>query len=194
LQRIVAAGGLPDNEGKIHRLSDCRGRKVVLYFCPKDNTPGCTKETRSFRDYHGDYQKYGIVVLGVSPDSVSSHEKFAEKYSLQFPLLADPEHKVLETYGIWQLKTTGGKKRWGVKRTTYIIEEQGKIFHVLKKVNTAIHAQEVSEALGLAGGSQQGDCVELSDELRALAAPGLSVHRPGRSLRSAERWQPVVPE
>ncbi len=136
MQRIVAAGGLPDSEGKIHRLSDCRAHKVVLYFCPKDNTPGCTKEACSYRDYH--------------------------------------------------VKTTVGKRRWGVKRTTYIIDEQGRISHVFKKVNTATHAQEVSDALGLAGGSQQGDCVELSDELRALAAPGLSVLRPGRSPRSAE--------
>ena len=140
---------LPDAEGKMHKLSDYRGKKVVLYFYPRDNTSGCTKEAVSFRDHIEAFQKHGVVVLGVSPDTPESHQKFAAKYGLNFTLLADPEHKVLEAYGVWQEKNMYGKKKWGVKRTTYIIDENGVIQHVFKKVNTAIHAEEVLQALGL---------------------------------------------
>ena len=140
---------LPDAEGKMHKLSDYRGKKVVLYFYPRDNTSGCTKEAVSFRDHIEAFQKHGVVVLGVSPDTPESHQKFAAKYGLNFTLLADPEHKVLEAYGVWQEKNMYGKKKWGVKRTTYIIDENGVIQHVFKKVNTAIHAEEVLKALGL---------------------------------------------
>ena len=140
---------LPDAEGKMHKLSDYRGKKVVLYFYPRDNTSGCTKEAVSFRDHIEAFQKHGVVVLGVSPDTPESHQKFAGKYGLNFTLLADPEHKVLEAYGVWQEKNMYGKKKWGVKRTTYIIDENGVIQHVFKKVNTAIHAEEVLQALGL---------------------------------------------
>ena len=142
---------LPDADGKIHKLSDYRGQKIVLYFYPRDNTAGCTKEAVSFRDHIDAFKRHGVVVLGVSPDTPESHRKFAEKYGLNFTLLSDPEHKVLEAYGVWQEKNMYGKKKWGVKRTTYIIDENGVIQHVFKKVNTAIHAEEVLQALGLSG-------------------------------------------
>ncbi len=143
---------LPDANGRTHRLSDYRGKKVVLYFYPRDNTTGCTKEAVSFREHMQTFREHGVIVIGVSPDTPESHRKFAEKHGLNFTLLSDPEHRVLEAYGVWQEKNMYGKKRWGVKRTTYVIDENGVIQHVFKKVNTAIHAEEVLAILGLAKG------------------------------------------
>ncbi|MDZ7372742.1 MAG: thioredoxin-dependent thiol peroxidase [candidate division KSB1 bacterium] len=140
---------LPDSDGRLHRLADYRGRKVVLYFYPKDGTPGCTTEACSFRDAYSILQEHGIVVLGVSPDSVSSHRKFAEKHGLPFPLLSDPEHKVIEAYGAWQEKTLYGKRRFGVARTTYLIDEEGRVLRVFTNVKPEGHAEEVLLELGI---------------------------------------------
>lgn len=138
---------LPDQEGRIHRLSDYRGRWVVLYFYPKDDTPGCTKEACGFRDRMGDLQELGAVVLGVSADDVESHKRFAEKYGLNFPLLADPERQAILVYGAWGKKNLYGKEYEGVLRQTFLIDPEGRIAKVWKKVSPEGHAEEVAEAL-----------------------------------------------
>ncbi len=138
---------LPDQHGKPVRLSDFRGRWVVLYFYPKDMTPGCTQEACAFRDNFAEFEREGIVVLGVSADSVRSHQKFAEKYGLPFPLLADESHQVSEAYGAWQQKSMYGKTYWGVARITFIIDPSGVVRHVFPKVSPAGHAQEVLAVL-----------------------------------------------
>ena len=138
---------LKADDGSTVRLSALRGQTVVLYFYPKDDTPGCTKEACEFRDRSKDLNKSDAVVLGVSPDSVESHRKFREKYGLDFRLLADPDHKVAEAYGVWQLKSMYGRKYWGIVRTTFIINEKGRIARVFEKVKPAGHAAEVLAAL-----------------------------------------------
>jgi len=138
---------LQDSEGNTVRLADYRGRKVVLYFYPKDDTPGCTTEACSFRDNLGRVQALGAVVLGVSPDSVESHKKFAEAQALSFPLLADPEKTVIEKYGAWGEKTMYGREHMGIERATFIIDEQGIIRRVFPKVKVEGHTDEVIEAL-----------------------------------------------
>jgi len=143
---------LPDQEGKFHRLSDYRGRWVVLYFYPKDDTPGCTKEACGFRDRMGDLQALGAVVLGVSADDVESHKRFAEKYGLNFPLLADPERQAILAYGAWGKKNLYGKVYEGVLRQTFLIDPEGKIVKVWRKVSPEGHAEEVAEALRRARG------------------------------------------
>jgi peroxiredoxin Q/BCP len=134
---------LPDHNGKKHRLSGYRGKPVVLYFYPKDDTPGCTKEACSFRDNFATFAKKGIVVLGVSVDDQKSHSKFRDKYSLPFTLLADIEKKAVEKYGVWVEKNMYGKKKWGTARKTFLIDKDGKISHIFNKVKTDIHADEV---------------------------------------------------
>ncbi len=136
---------LPTAEGKKIRLSDFRGKRVVLYFYPKDNTPGCTKEACSFRDNLSLLKRKGVVVLGVSPDSVQSHATFAKKYNLPFPLLSDPSKKVLQAYGVWKKKQMFGVKYMGVERTTFLIDEEGKIAHIFPNVRVDGHTQEVLE-------------------------------------------------
>ena len=145
---------LPDAEGKVHRLSDYRGKVVVLYFYPKDNTPGCTREAVGFRDDYEAYQQAGVVILGVSPDSPERHARFKAKYDLPFTLLADTEHKVCELYDVWKKKKSFGKEYFGVVRTTYIIAPDGTIAKVYKRVKTAEHSKQVLadlKALGLLG-------------------------------------------
>lgn len=134
---------LSDQDGNPVSLSALKGRKVVLYFYPKDNTPGCTKEACSFRDQFSALSDQGVVVLGVSPDSVASHRKFADKHTLPFTLLADPEHQVAEAFGAWGEKTLYGRKFLGLIRSTFLIDEAGVIRHVWKKPKTDIHADEV---------------------------------------------------
>ncbi|HSJ58432.1 MAG TPA: thioredoxin-dependent thiol peroxidase [Anaerolineae bacterium] len=134
-------------DGKVS-LSDYRGKKVVLYFYPKDDTPGCTTEACSLRDVYDDILDAGAVVLGVSPDPVASHVKFRRKYGLPFALLSDPDHKVAEMYGAWGEKKMYGKTYDGILRSTYIIDEAGRIARVFPKVTPAKHSQEVLEALG----------------------------------------------
>jgi thioredoxin-dependent peroxiredoxin len=134
---------LPSDTGDEITLSSFRGRRVVLYFYPRDNTPGCTTEACRFRDDHAQFVMKGAVVIGVSPDSTTAHEKFKAKFGLPFYLLSDPEHKVLETYGVWGEKTLYGKKSLGVIRSTFIIDEHGLIVKAFPKVKPEGHAQQV---------------------------------------------------
>ena len=135
-----------DAEGDIVRLKDFRGQKVVLYFYPKDDTPGCTKEACSFRDAFSKFRKRGIQVLGVSPDGEASHKKFAAKYKLPFTLLADTDNAISDTYGVYGQKKFMGRTYMGVNRTTFLIDEKGKIKKVFEKVKPEEHASEVLEA------------------------------------------------
>ncbi len=132
-----------DQQGNNHTLSDYRGTKVVLYFYPKDDTSGCTAEACSFRDDYSAYKKAGVEIIGVSPDSQKSHEKFVNKYELPFTLLADTEHKVCEAYGVWGKKKMYGKEYFGVLRTTFVIDEDGKIKKIFEKVKPNEHSAEV---------------------------------------------------
>ena len=134
---------LPDQNGDLHKLSDYRGKKVVLYFYPKDDTPGCTKEACSFRDSFGDFRKHGIVVLDVSKDSEKSHALFQEKYSLPFSLLSDTDTKVSQAYEAWGEKKFMGKEMVGMNRITYVIDEDGRILKAYEKVKPQDHAQEI---------------------------------------------------
>lgn len=138
---------LPDQDGKKVSLKDFKGKKVVLYFYPKDNTSGCTREACNFRDEFPKFKKSSAVIIGVSPDSVSSHKKFAEKYELPFTLLSDEDKKVLQMYDVWKEKSMYGKKYMGVERTTYIIDENGKIKKIFNKVKVDGHNEEVMKAL-----------------------------------------------
>jgi peroxiredoxin Q/BCP len=138
---------LKDKDGADVSLSDFAGKKVVLYFYPKDNTSGCTKQACAFAGLYGQFKKKGAVVIGVSRDSVASHTKFAEKYSLPFILLSDPELEVIKAYGVWQEKRNYGKVSMGVVRTTFIIDEAGNISHIMPKVKPDTNAAEVLEML-----------------------------------------------
>jgi peroxiredoxin Q/BCP len=135
-----------DDNGEDVSLKDFKGQKVVLYFYPKDDTPGCTKEACSFRDAYSKFKKQGIKLLGVSPDSEASHQKFITKYKLPFTLLADREHTIAEAYGVWGEKKFMGRTYMGVLRTTFLIDEKGKIKKVFEKVKPEDHATEVLEA------------------------------------------------
>ena len=135
-----------DGSGNPVSLSDFRGQKVVLYFYPKDDTPGCTKEACSFRDSHATYEDAGIKVLGVSLDDETSHQAFAAKFNLPFTLLSDTDHSVSDAYGVYGEQTWGDKKFMGVARKTFLIDEQGKLKKVFDKVNVEAHADEVLEA------------------------------------------------
>jgi len=137
---------LKDANGEAVRLKDLRGQKVVLYFYPKDDTPGCTKEACSFRDAFAAYKKRNIKVLGVSLDSEASHKKFATKYKLPFTLLADPDHAIADAYGVYGQKKFMGRTYMGVKRMTFLIDEKGKVKKVFEKVKPEEHAQEVLDA------------------------------------------------
>ena len=138
---------LKDQNGKTISLSDFAGKNVVLYFYPKDNTSGCTAEACNFRDEFPSFKNIDAVILGVSPDSVESHKKFAEKYNLPFTLLSDENKEVLEKYGVWKEKSMYGKKYMGVERTTYVIDKSGKIKKIFSKVKVPDHNKEVLEAL-----------------------------------------------
>jgi peroxiredoxin Q/BCP len=142
------AFALADASGKKVRLSDFAGKKVVLYFYPKDDTPGCTTEACGFRDAHAAIGKRNAVVVGVSPDPPERHAKFAAKHSLPFPLLCDPGHEAAEAYGAWGEKVLYGKKSTGILRTTVIIDERGTVEKIFRKVRAAGHAGEVLAALG----------------------------------------------
>lgn len=138
---------LMNQDGKKISLKDYLGKKVVLYFYPKDDTSGCTKEACNFRDEFPKFTKTKAVILGVSPDTVKSHKKFAEKYNLNFDLLADEEKKVVEKYEVWKEKSMYGRKYMGVERTTFIIDEKGKIKTIFNKAKVDGHNKEVLEAL-----------------------------------------------
>jgi thioredoxin-dependent peroxiredoxin len=132
--------------GEPVRLKDLRGQRVVLYFYPKDDTPGCTKEACSFRDSFSEFKKRGITVLGVSPDSEASHKKFAAKYKLPFTLVADKDHVIADAYGVYGEKKFMGRTYMGVNRTTFLIDEKGKIKKIFEKVKPDEHAKEVLDA------------------------------------------------
>ena len=138
---------LPDHTGKTVSLSQLAGKNVVLYFYPKDDTPGCTREACNFRDEHSTLTKAGAVVLGVSPDGATSHQKFATKYSLPFPLLSDTEHKVADAYGVWGEKSLYGRKFIGLTRATFLIDAQGNVKQVWPKVKVDGHVAQVLTAL-----------------------------------------------
>ena len=138
---------LSDKNGNQVSLSDFLGKKVVLYFYPKDNTPGCTRQACAFASAYDDFKTKNVEVIGISKDSVASHVKFAEKYSLPFVLLADPERKAIEPYGVWQEKKMCGKVGFGVVRTTFIIDEEGKIERVMEKVKPDTNAAEILAVL-----------------------------------------------
>jgi peroxiredoxin Q/BCP len=141
------AFGLEDQSGKTVKLSDFKGKTVVLYFYPKDDTPGCTREACAFRDEHSALRKAGAVVLGVSPDSGVSHAKFAGKYDLPFPLLADTDHAVSEKYGAWGEKSLYGRKFMGINRSTFLIDGSGKVARVWPKVKVDGHVDQVLQAI-----------------------------------------------
>lgn len=134
---------LPDQDGKMHSLSDYLGKKVLLYFYPKDDTPGCTTEACNFRDGYEEFKKMGLVILGVSKDAVKSHKRFAEKFSLPFPLLSDEEGKVIERYGSWGKKKFMGREYMGIFRNSFLIDEEGKVAKIYESVKAADHAEEV---------------------------------------------------
>jgi thioredoxin-dependent peroxiredoxin len=134
---------LVDQEGKLHKLSDYRGQTIVVYFYPKDDTPGCTKEACSFRDTYADYKQAGVEIIGISPDNEKSHSRFIQKYELPFILLSDPDHQVCEAFGVWGLKKYMGREYEGVHRTTFIIGPEGFIKRVFENVKPADHSQEV---------------------------------------------------
>lgn len=129
----------PDQDGKVHRLSDYKGKKLVLYFYPKDNTPGCTDEACNLRDHYHTFQNEGFEILGVSPDSEASHRKFATKFQLPFPLLSDPQHRIAEAYESWGLKKFMGREYMGILRSTFVIGSDGKISNIIRKVDTKNH-------------------------------------------------------
>ena len=134
---------LPDQHGKVVSLKDFAGKKIILYFYPKDNTPGCTAEACSFRDNYESLLAKGFAIIGVSADDVVSHQKFAAKYQLPFSLVADPERKVIQAYGAWGEKVMYGKRSEGILRKTFVIDEQGKIIHIIAKVDTANASEQI---------------------------------------------------
>lgn len=136
-----------DQNGKAVSLKDFRGKKVVLYFYPEDDTPTCTIEACNLRDNYDDLKKAGFVILGVSPDDKNKHKKFEEKYELPFTLLEDPEKKIIDAYGVWGEKNMYGRKYMGLFRTTFLIDEQGVIFKVFKKPKSKIHSEEILKAV-----------------------------------------------
>jgi thioredoxin-dependent peroxiredoxin len=138
---------VPDQDGNEVSLSDHRGKKVVLYFYPKDDTSGCTAQACALRDHAQTLAASGAVILGVSPDDVKSHRRFADKYALPFTLLADTDHAIADAYGVWKEKSMYGRRYWGNERTTFVIDEEGRIAKVLAKVKPAEHVDQVTASL-----------------------------------------------
>jgi peroxiredoxin Q/BCP len=144
LQKKAPTFSLPDQDGITHTLEQHLGKKVLLYFYPKDDTPGCTTEACNFRDGYKDFIKMGFVILGVSADSVKSHKKFADKFTLPFPLLSDESHTVCEDYGVWGLKKFMGREYMGITRSSFLIDEKGNLEKIYENVKAGEHANEVS--------------------------------------------------
>ena len=140
---LAPSFSLSDKDGRLHHLSDFVGKKVVLYFYPKDNTPGCTRQACAFAGLFHEFERKGAAVIGISKDSAASHAKFAEKHNLPFILLSDPDLEAIKAYGVWQEKKLCGKASFGVVRTTFIIDGEGKIEKILPKVNPDKNAAEV---------------------------------------------------
>lgn len=134
---------LPDQNGNAHSLEQYLGKKVLLYFYPKDDTPGCTTEACNFRDGYKEFQDMGLVILGISADSVKSHKKFAHKFELPFPLLSDEDHAICEAYGVWGLKKFMGREYMGITRNSFLIDEKGDILKIYEQVKPPVHSQEV---------------------------------------------------
>ncbi len=147
LNQLALSFNLPDQDDKLHSLSDYRGKWVVLYFYPKDDTPGCTKEACNFRDSFHELQKMGVVILGVSKDSVKSHKKFAQKYNLNFPLLSDENLGTIKAYGAWGHKKFMGREYDGIFRMTYLISPNGEVAKIYEKVNPLIHCGQIIQDL-----------------------------------------------
>jgi len=145
------AFSLKNTDGKVVKLSDYQGKKLVLYFYPKDMTPGCTKEACGFRDDHTELKRRGVEVAGVSADNQALHQKFTDTYSLPFTLLSDPNHETMEKYGAWGEKNMYGKKVTGVLRSTVLIDEKGRIAHIFRKVKTDTHSRDVIAVLDKMG-------------------------------------------
>src|SRR3954452_1557300 len=137
----------PGPDGNAVRLASLRGGRVVLYFYPKADTPGCTTQACGVRDHRGDYEQAGVVVLGISPDPVKAVKKFHDKFDLNFPLLADADHAVCEAYGVWVEKSMYGRKYMGAQRSTFVIDEAGSVVHVIEKASPKTHDEEVLAAL-----------------------------------------------
>ncbi len=138
-----------NQDGEEVSLADFKGKKLILYFYPKDNTPGCTNEACNFRDHYNYWLKKGFAVVGVSPDSIASHQKFIAKYQLPFPLLSDPDKKIIRAYGAWGLKKLYGREYEGLIRSTFVIDEEGKIEEVFGKVKTKEHTEQIIKTLNL---------------------------------------------
>jgi thioredoxin-dependent peroxiredoxin len=138
---------LTSEAGEQVQLSSLRGKPVVLYFYPKDDTPGCTTQACGIRDVYADFRDRGAIVLGVSPDDEASHVKFKEKYALPFALLADPQHRVAEDYGVWKERNMYGKKSMGIERSTFVIDAEGNVAKAMRRVKPETHAADVLEAL-----------------------------------------------
>jgi len=147
LDRKVPPFALPASGGKKWKLADAAGKNLVVYFYPKDNTSGCTTESEAFRDLHARFRKAGTEIVGVSPDSVASHDKFVAKYGFTFPLLADEEKTVCQMFGVWKEKSMYGKKYMGVERSTFLLDEKGVLRQEWRKVKVAGHAAEVLAAV-----------------------------------------------
>ena len=144
---LAPSFSLSDKDGRLHHLSDFVGKKVVLYFYPKDNTPGCTRQACAFAGLFHEFERKGAAVIGISKDSAASHAKFAEKHNLPFILLSDPDLEAIKAYGVWQEKKLYGKVSFGVVRTTFVINKEGKIEKILPKVNPDKNAEEVLSML-----------------------------------------------
>ncbi|MEM4257429.1 MAG: thioredoxin-dependent thiol peroxidase [Candidatus Diapherotrites archaeon] len=140
---------LPDQEGKVRSLKDYVGKKLAVYFYPKDDTPGCTTQGCNIRDNYSKLIEKGINVVGISKDNVESHKKFASKFKFNFPILSDEKMQVLKSYGVWQEKSLYGKTFLGIKRTTFLIDEKGVIIKIIEKPDVANHAKEIAEGFGL---------------------------------------------
>ena len=140
---------LPDQNGEMHSLKDYRGKKVILYFYPRDNTPGCTKQACAFKSMYEAFRSKDIEVIGISKDSAASHKKFIEKYELPFTLLSDPQTNILQEYEVWKKKKLAGHEYMGIVRSTYIIDEEGKILHAMEKVNPEKNPLEVAAVLNV---------------------------------------------
>ncbi|MCU0411593.1 MAG: thioredoxin-dependent thiol peroxidase [Bacteroidetes bacterium] len=138
---------LPSTDGTIMRLKDLKGKKTVLYFYPKDNTSGCTKEACAFQENLAGVKKAGAAIVGVSADSIASHQKFAGKFGLQFPLISDESREMLSAYGVWKQKSMYGRKYFGIERTTFVIDEKGIVRHIFEKVKVNGHVDEVLTVL-----------------------------------------------
>lgn len=134
---------LPDQNGKVHSLVDYKGKWLIVYFYPKDDTPGCTKEACAFRDNIEEFKKRGVTILGISKDTVESHKKFSDKFQLSFPILADPERKTIEAYGAWGKKSFAGREYMGTLRNTYLINPKGDVVKTYEKVNPLVHTIQI---------------------------------------------------